>query len=135
MELTLKLNSIKKIEKDHGLNENGTVTRFIRDTIDRFSDPYIPMDRGILKNHKTYPSNHEIKYASPYAHYMYKGTLMVGPNGSSYAKFGQAKHYTSKSLKFQGAPKRGANWEKRMMNDKGKSVIKDVQKFINVGGM
>lgn len=132
--LKLKMNDTNKILKDHGMQENGAVTKCLRDTVDRFCDPYVPMESGMLKNSKTYPSNHEIKYTSPYAHYMYKGQLMVGPTGSSWAKKGEKKHYTSKSLKFQGAPKRGGEWEKRMMNDRKKDVIKNVQNFIKKGG-
>lgn len=132
MQLSLKLNSIKKIEKDHGLDSKGD--RHLRDTVDRFCDPYVPMASGTTKNNKTYPSDHEIKYISPNAHYMYKGTLMVGPDGSSWAKLGQKKHYTGKSLKFQGAPKRGANWDKRMMSDRKKDIVKDLQNFIKNGG-
>lgn len=92
------------------------------------------MITGILKNTKTYPNNHSIKYTSPYAHYMYKGKSMVAPNGSSWATKGQRKHYTGKLLKYQGAPKRGAEWDKRMMNDRKKDVIKDVENFIKSGG-
>lgn len=132
--LKLKMNDTNKILKDHGMQENGPVTKCLRDTVDKFCDPYIPMESGILKNSKTYPSNHEIKYTSPYAHYMYKGQLMVGPTGSSWAKKGEKKHYVGKSLKFQGAPKRGGEWEKRMMNDRRKDVIKSVQNFIEKGG-
>lgn len=132
--LKLKMNDTNKILKDHGMQENGAVTKCLRDTVDRFCDPYVPLESGMLKNSKTYPSNHEIKYTSPYAHYMYKGQLMVGPTGSSYARTGEKKHYTSKSLKFQGAPKRGGEWEKRMMNDRRKDVIKSVQSFIEKGG-
>ena len=132
--LKLKMNDTNKILKDHGMQENGAVTKCLRDTVDRFCDPYVPMESGMLKNSKTYPSNHEIKYTSPYAHYMYKGQLMVGPTGSSWAKKGEKKHYTNKSLKFQGTPKRGGEWEKRMMNDRRKDVIKSVQNFIKKGG-
>ena len=132
--LKLKMNDTNKILKDHGMQENGAVTKCLRDTVDRFCDPYVPMESGMLKNSKTYPSNHEIKYTSPYAHYMYKGQLMVGPTGSSWAKKGEKKHYVGKSLKFQGAPKRGGEWEKRMMNDRRKDVIKSVQNFIKKGG-
>jgi hypothetical protein len=89
---------------------------------------------GTLKNTKTYPNNHTIRYTMPYAHYMYKGLLMVSPTGSSYAKKGERKHYTGKSLKYQGAPKRGGEWEKRMMNDRRSDVVRDLQKFIKSGG-
>ena len=36
------------------------------------------MEIGTLKNTKTYPNNHSIKYTSPYAHYMYKGKKAIG---------------------------------------------------------
>ena len=74
MELSLKLNDYKKIEKAHGLDAKGN--KFLRDTVDRFCDPYIPMDSGTTKNNKTYPSDHEIKYISPNAHYDYKEAVM-----------------------------------------------------------
>ena len=92
------------------------------------------MDTGTGKNTKTYPNNYSIKYTSPYMHYLYKGKLMVGPNGSSWAKKGQKKHYTGKSLKYQGAPKRGAEWEKRMLNDRKKDIVRDISNYIKSGG-
>ena len=87
-----------------------------------------------MKDLKTYPSNHEIEYRGPYAHYHYKGILMLAPNGSSWAKFGEKKYYTGKKMNYQGAPKRGAEWDKRMMNDRGKEVCRDVENFIKNGG-
>ena len=38
----VKMNSTSKIIKDHGLDKNGRVTRYLRDTADRFMMPYIP---------------------------------------------------------------------------------------------
>ena len=122
----VKINNVQKIIRDHGLNDDGSVTKFLRNEVGRFCDPYIPMKKGTLKNTKTYPNGHTIKYTSKYAHYMYKGKLMVAPNGSSWAKFGENKHYNGKSLKFQGAPKRGAEWDKRMMNDRASDIIRNV---------
>lgn len=136
VDVKLKMNSPNKILKDHGLNEDGSANKFLRDTVDRLSDPYVPFsgNGSGMKANKTYPNNHSIKYIAPYAHYQYTGILMVAQNGSPFAKKGEKKHYTGKSLKYQGAPKRGAKWEKRMMNDKRKEVIKDLQNFINTGG-
>lgn len=112
------------------MNDDGSVTKFLRDTVDRFCDQYVPMQTGTLKNTKTYPSNHSIKYTSPYAHYMYKGKVATG---SSRPK-GVKRKISNASLKYQGAPKRGAEWEKRMMNDRRKDVGKDVENFIKNGG-
>ena len=61
----VKMNKTSKIIKDHGLDKNGKVTRFLRDDADRLMNPFIPMDNGMLRRNKTYPKNNEIKYTSP----------------------------------------------------------------------
>lgn len=127
--MKVKMNSVNKIIKDHGLDANGSVTVFLRDEVDRFSDPYVPMNTGALKNTKTYPSNHEIKYTSPYAHYMYKGKKAVGPSRPK----GVKRTISNMPLKYQGAPKRGAEWDKRMMNDRRKDIVRDIENFIKGG--
>lgn len=87
-----------------------------------------------LKNFKTYPSKSEIRYMAPYAHYHFKGELMLASNGSSWAKKGEKKHYVGKSMKYQGAPKRGPNWAERMMSDRRKDIIRNIENFILNGG-
>ena len=62
LDVKVKMNSVNKILKDHGLNKDGRVTRFLRDDADRLMNPFVPMDNGMLRRNKTYPSNHEIKY-------------------------------------------------------------------------
>lgn len=130
MIVKVKMNSASKIIKDHGLDENGRVTKFLRDTVDRFCDPYIPFASGPLKNNKSYPSNHEIKYMSPSAHYHYKGKKAIGPSRPK----GVKRAISGIDMKYQGAPKRGPEWDKRMMNDRRNDVCRDVEKFIKNGG-
>ena len=96
--IKVKINSTNKILKDHGLEQDGRAIRFLRDEADRLMNPYIPMDNGMLRRNKTYPSNHEIKYISPYAKYQYYGKLMLAKNGSSWAKKGEKKVETSRNL-------------------------------------
>lgn len=98
--------------------------------MDRFCDSYIPMNVGILKNTKTYPNNHSIKYVSPYAHYHYKGKKAEGPSRPK----GVKRTISNVNMKYSGAPKRGPEWDKRMMNDRKKDIIKDITNFINSGG-
>ena len=135
----VKINPVTKILKDHGLDDDGNVTKFLRDEVDRLSDPYVPFSENgsgaHMKNNKTYPNNHSIRYGGPYAHYHYKGELMLAPDGSAWAKYGQKKHYAGKKMKYQGSPKRGPNWDKRMMNDKSNQIIHDLQNFIKSGGV
>lgn len=129
MNISVKMNTPNKIIKDHGLDRDGRVTRFLRDTVDRFCDPYIPMQTGILKNIKTYPNNYSIKYMSPYAHYMYMGKVAVGPSRPK----GVKRTISNKPLKYQGAPKRGAKWDQRMMKDRKKDVERDIKNYIKGG--
>ena len=56
----VKMNSTNKIIKDHGLDRNGRVTRFLRDEADRLMNPFVPMDTGMGRRNKTYPNNYSI---------------------------------------------------------------------------
>lgn len=88
------------------------------------------MQTGTLKNTKTYPNNHSIKYTSPYAHYMYKGKKAIGASKPK----GVKRKISNQALKYQGAPKRGAEWDKRMMNDRKGDILRDIQNLIKRGG-
>ena len=96
--------------------------------------PFIPGGPGgMLAKNKTYPSNQQIKYISPYAHYQYYGKLMLAENGSSWAKKGEKKHYAGKKLNYH-TPGTGAKWDRLMLQRKGKELSKDVEKFAKTGG-
>ena len=129
----VKMNNANKIIKDHGLDSNGRATRFLRDEADRLMNPFVPMDNGMLRRNKTYPNASTIKYTSPYAHYQYTGKLMLTKSGSSWAKKGEKKFYTSKKLKYHTSGT-GDHWEKLMLQRHRNDLTKDVQNYINSGG-
>ena len=129
----VKINSTNKILKDHGLDQDGRAIRFLRDDADRLMNPYIPMDNGMLRRNKSYTSNHEIKYISPYARYQYYGKLMLAKNGSSWAKKGEKKVLTSRNLKYHTSGT-GPKWNELMMQRNKNTLIKDVENFIKIGG-
>lgn len=129
----VKMNSTNKIIKDHGLDRNGRVVRHLRDTADRLMTPFIPMDNGMLRRNKTYPSNHEIKYTSPYAKYQYYGKLMLAKNGSAWANLGEKKVNTSKDLKYHTSGT-GPKWDKLMLQRREDDLVKDVENYIKSGG-
>lgn len=129
----VKINSTNKILKDHGLDQDGRAIRFLRDDADRLMNPYIPMDNGILRRNKSYPSNHEIKYISPYAKYQYYGKLMLAKNGSSWAKKGEKKVLTSRNLKYHTFGT-GPKWNELMMQRNKNTLIKDLENYIKTGG-
>lgn len=130
----VKMNSVNKILKNHGLNQDGRVQEFLTTTADRFMMPFIPGGAGgQLAKLKTYPSNHEIKYTSPYSHYQYVGKAMVAENGSAWAKKGEKKHYSGKKLKYHTSGT-GAKWDKLMMQRKKNDLVRDVENYIKNGG-
>ena len=129
----VKMNSVNKIIKDHGLNKDGRVIRFLRDDADRLMNPFVPMDNGMLRRNKTYPKNNEIKYTSPYAKYQYYGKLMLAKNGSVWAKLGEKKVSTSKNLRYHTSGT-GAHWDKLMMQRRKNDLVKDVENYIKSGG-
>ena len=130
----VKMNPVNKIIKDHGLDKDGRVVRHLRDTADRLMMPYIPGGAGgQLAKLKTYPSNHEIKYTSPYAHYQYTGKAMVAENGSAWAKKGEKKHYSGKKLKYHTSGT-GPKWNELMMQRRKNDLVKDVENYIKSGG-
>ena len=129
----VKLNSVNKIIKDHGLNEDGRVVRYARDTADRLMNLFVPFENGMLRRLKTYPSPSKIKYTSPYAHYQYTGLAMVAQNGSAWAKKGEKKHYSGKKLKYHTSGT-GAKWDKLMLQRRKNDLVKDVENYIKNGG-
>ena len=128
----VKMNSVNKILKNHGLDKDGRAVRYLRDTADRLMNPFVPMDNGMLRRNKTYPKNNEIKYTSPYAKYQYYGKLMLAKNGSAWAKLGEKKIQTSKPLKYHTSGT-GAKWNELMLQRHKSSLIKDVENYIKNG--
>ena len=129
----VKMNSTNKILKDHGLDKDGRVTRYLRDTADRLMNSFVPMDNGMLRRNKAYPNNHSIKYNSPYAKYQYYGKLMLAKSGSSWAKLGEKKVETNKKLKYHTSGT-GPKWDKLMMQRRKNDLVKDVENYIKTGG-
>lgn len=107
------LNSVNKILADRKLD--GQAQLFFTSEVKRMSDPYTPMDNGILKSNVTINTN-SIVYNSPYSRYQYYG---VSKNG--------------KPLNYQGAPMRGKMWVERCWADRGQEITESVAKF--VGGV
>ena len=67
------------------------------------TERFVPALTGSISN-RTEVRNDKIIYPGPYARYLYGGKLMVDPEtGSSYAKKGNVKVLTSKSLVFNRA--------------------------------
>jgi hypothetical protein len=126
----VKINNPAQTERRLGLEKDGPGQEHLRDTFDRFMDPYIPLGSGPLKNTKTYPSKHSIKYTSPYAHYHYIGKKAIGASKPK----GVKRTISGMDMKYTGAPKRGPKWDKRMYSDRKNDVLRDLENFLKKGG-
>lgn len=144
LNVKVKMNPVNKIIKDHGLDKDGRVVRRLRDTSDRLMMPFIPGGAGgQLAKLKTYPSNHEIKYTSPYAKYQYYGKMYISPKlGVSgillksdrwWSPKGENKTPTSKKLKNHTSGT-GPKWDKLMLQRRKDDLVKDVENYIKSGG-
>ena len=127
--LKIKINDANKILKDHGLNQDGRVMQYLTTTADRLMNPFVPRQNGVLRRLKTYPSPTKIKYISPYAHYQYKG---LKAKGASRPK-GIKRKISNEKLNYHTAGT-GPEWDKLMIQQKGKELIQDVQNHVNKGG-
>lgn len=112
------------ILRARGLGDSDRARVFLANEVARLSDPYVPMQQGILKNTKQIAgSGRTITYLGPYAHYQYVGEVMAGR---------APKHYTGKPLTYHGSPMRGPEWDKRMMADRKDDLTQSVAN--HVGG-
>ena len=114
-----------KIMKSRGLGGDHRARVFLASEVKRLSDPYVPMQQGLLKNHAVVaPNGSTLTYTQPYAHYQYYGEVMAGR---------APKKYTGKDLTYHGGPMRGPRWEKRMLADKSDDLVKNLKAYI--GGL
>ena len=144
LNIKIKMNSTNKIIKDHGLDKDGRVVRYLRDTADRLMMPFIPGGaKGKLAKNKIYPSNNEIKYKSPYAKYQYYGKMYISPklkvSGIILKKYdrwwspeGETKIATNKKLKYHTSGT-GPKWNELMMQRRKNDLVKDIENFISGG--
>ena len=115
-----------EILKNHGLGGSNKVRKYIASQVKRLSDPYVPMQQGVLKNTATIAGDGSyIVYTQPYAHYQYYGEAMSGR---------APKEYNGKKLNYHGAPMRGKQWDKRMLADKSGDLERSIEAFIKKGG-
>lgn len=115
-----------EILKRLGLGGSNKVQKYIASEVKRLSDPYVPMQRGALKNNATIAADgSQLVYTQPYAHYQYYGQVMAGR---------APKHYTGDALTYHGGPMRGPQWVKRMLADKSQDLEKSVEAYIKRGG-
>lgn len=112
---------------------------FMANEAKRLMNPYVPaLNMGLSQNVRTYVENDNgvVHYTSPYANYQHKGVLMVSRlTGSPWAKGGESKVTTGKSLKYNKSrhPLATSEWDKAMKAARMSDYTKAVQRFVNGG--
>lgn len=102
---------IPKALSSVGMGVGGKAQLFFNNELIRVSDPFVPMDTGILKNSsRVEPNNLGISYNTPYARRWY---------------FEEAN--------FQGAPVRGTRWVDRAWAVNKQEIINGMQSALDRG--
>ena len=123
----LEFDDTKKILKNHGLEDNGFIQKFIDNEVLKRCSKYVPfrtgalMDMGILG---TVIGSGEVAWIGVKPRYLYYGKVMVGP---------APKTVTDKDLTYYGGPQRGAFWFERMKATEGQEIVQGAQKLANGG--
>ena len=105
-------------------------SKYMAQRVKALCDPYVPFQTGSLKNTAFCGENY-VRYGKPYAHFQYRGIVMVGVvSGSTWAKRGESKRTTGRALTYSGGGQRGAQWDKRMMAQRGGELTEAVAAFL-----
>lgn len=105
------------------------VKHFAAETWARYFKKYTPRDSGVLgETYTTEPG--KVNYTSVYAHFQWEGKVMVDDRGSTWAKPGTRKHYTSANLKYT-YPSASSHWEEVAEKNHKSAVAKQITAYIN----
>lgn len=132
-----------KLEIQNKLNISNIMSRLEDDEFWKFAAnewhrlmaQYTPMQSGALFESVAIRPK-EIEYKQPYAHYAYRGILMVDPStGSSWAEKGAKKVYTSTMLNYQKDkhPLATREWDKAAEPIQGPKLVDAMQGYIDSG--
>jgi hypothetical protein len=128
------LDDAAKVLRKRGLEPGGRVQQLFTNEVAKQSDPYVPMQQGILKNTRIIGPD-SITYNTPYARNMYYGKVMVDPvTGAAgfltkdgwRSRKGVKKIVSDREYNYHGAPMRGKFWDKRMWADKKRVIVNNV---------
>lgn len=125
--------NVDAILAKRGLGSDMRAGRMLAETAKKLMDRHVPMRVGTLKNSAQLQNQYPkvlIIYNTPYAHYQYVGKAM-GPSpklksGEWRSLEGQKKQYTGKELTYSGAPERGKEWDKKMLEVKKIELLEGV---------
>lgn len=126
MKITIKVD-IGKLE---GL-VTGDVRLFANSEYYRHMFPYIPRATGMLSESVDIQED-GVHFRQPYAQFLYYGKLMVGENGSPWARKNERKHVVNQDLNFstEKHPLATDHWDEPTKLNHGDAIAEAVKKYI-----
>lgn len=125
MSYIIKTKPLQTIYRELGLGEQGKVQQFLGKTVADNLKEYVSHKSGTQET-STYPINggKQVIINVLYARFQAEGKVMVGVKSrSAYAKRGERKVVTSKSLTYHSNRLRGAHPFERMKADKRDKIL------------
>lgn len=133
MSYEVHMESTNRIAQRRGLGQGGVIQKYIDSEVIRFCAPYAPRETGQMQKSATLGTvigSGEVVYNAPYAKYLYYGKVMVSPTtGSPWARRGERKVKTVRSITYNGAPKRGSYWFERMKAERADEILQGVERL------
>lgn len=131
MSVTLKVKPIQTIYKSLGLEEQGKVQQFLGKTVADNLKKYVSFKSGVQEA-STYPVNggKQVVINVPYARFQAEGKVMIGVKTKRpWAKRGERKVVTNRSLKYHNSRLRGAHPFERMKADKRDRILNQTANY------
>lgn len=133
----VNIDPVYVVEAKLGIDPNGEAQAFFTETCATHMDKYVPMKDGTLSASERHTSD-EIRYSTPYAHYMYEGKVM-GPNIPIKDKEGRIvrwfsrgpKEYTGADIVYSKEQHSLAtsHWAEKMWTAEKADILKEMADF------
>lgn len=127
MAFIIKTKSLQTIYKSLGLEDKGRVQAFLDKTTAEYLQKYVSRKSGVQEKSIPIASKYgsgKIIINVPYARFQAEGKAMVGiKSRSAWARKGERKVVTGKTLKYHSEKLRGSHPFERMKADKRDSIL------------
>jgi len=122
---------IKTILSELGLEEQGRVQQFLGKTVADNLKKYVSFETGVQeKSTRSIKGGTQVEIGVPYAQFQAGGKVMIGiESRRAWAKRGERKVVTNKTLKYHNGGLRGAHPFERMKADKRESILNSTANY------
>lgn len=134
--MSFKPISSKQIIDEIGIKAYGKFQKHLAERAKEYIGVYVPIDSGrLVSTSKIIKGYTALLYDQPYAHFQYRGIVYVDPQTlSTFAPKGGTKvPVIGWQMQYQN-PLATSYWDRTMMQERGKDLIRDMQRYLDKGG-